>query len=333
MELSIIVPVYNTEIEKLKRCCESVKNISGVKYECLLVDDGSESFIGNFCVSYAKENSTFKYFRKENGGVSSARNFGIKKSCGKYIAFVDSDDEVRSDNIAQYLIEDYTLIFSNITVQYDRKNILWKAYEKGSSLIVAEDVLHQMSTIGTVNGPVGKFISRTFLLENNIEFDESMVSGEDAVFLLKMLQNFPQMYYIDHNTYLYHKELETGKTRLLSKTLVCINDNIKMYRCMTSTIDKVIVRADTRKTLYIQASERFINQLFNISGTLLRTRNFNGEKKQALLNALEYLDNRQKASWKKKTKLQYAILDHRQWKILTLITRIRDLYRKVKTII
>ena len=94
--LSIIIPIYNTPCEKLQRCFASVQGIQTNTYECILVDDGSCKEIGQYAKKYASTSETFKYFRKENGGVSSARNVGIEVAAGEYIYFVDSDDAIET---------------------------------------------------------------------------------------------------------------------------------------------------------------------------------------------------------------------------------------------
>ena len=90
---SVIIPVYKVE-KYISRCIESVLKQSFSDFELLLVNDGSPDKSGIICDEYAKKDQRIKVFHKENGGVSSARNIGIKNACGKYIVFIDSDDEV-----------------------------------------------------------------------------------------------------------------------------------------------------------------------------------------------------------------------------------------------
>ena len=94
--ISIIVPIYNVE-NYISRCIESILNQSLVEIELILVDDGSSDNSGYICDKYAKNDSRIKAIHKENGGVSSARNLGVKVSTGKYIGFVDPDDYVDID--------------------------------------------------------------------------------------------------------------------------------------------------------------------------------------------------------------------------------------------
>ena len=94
--ISIIIPIYNTE-KYLKRCLDSIINQSYKNLEIILIDDGSTDSSSNICKKYLKKDKRIKYFKKENGGLSSTRNYGLKKSSGKYIGFIDSDDVISID--------------------------------------------------------------------------------------------------------------------------------------------------------------------------------------------------------------------------------------------
>lgn len=93
MLISVIVPVYNVE-KYLNDCVNSLINQSFENYEILLIDDGSTDNSSKICKDLSKNNSKVKYFSKKNGGLSDARNFGVGKSEGEYVTFVDSDDYV-----------------------------------------------------------------------------------------------------------------------------------------------------------------------------------------------------------------------------------------------
>lgn len=94
--ISIIVPIYNVE-NYLRQCLDSIMNQTYQNFECLLINDGSPDNSAEICREYVDKDASFRYFEKENGGVSSARNLGIEHSKGEYITFIDSDDWVDSD--------------------------------------------------------------------------------------------------------------------------------------------------------------------------------------------------------------------------------------------
>lgn len=101
-KVSVIVPVYNAE-KYLHRCVDSILSQTFKEFEILLIDDGSKDKSGKICDEYAHKDCRVKVFHKENGGVSSARNFGLDKANGEYISFIDSDDWVVSSYLAELL--------------------------------------------------------------------------------------------------------------------------------------------------------------------------------------------------------------------------------------
>lgn len=94
--ISIVVPIYNVE-KYLRQCLDSILNQTYQNFECLLINDGSPDNSADICREYVEKDSRFKYFEKENGGLSDARNYGIRQSKGSYITFVDSDDWLEND--------------------------------------------------------------------------------------------------------------------------------------------------------------------------------------------------------------------------------------------
>ena len=94
--ISVVVPIYNVE-NYLRYCLDSIVSQTYQDFECLLINDGSPDNSADICREYVGKDARFKYFEKENGGVSSARNLGIEHSEGEYITFIDPDDWVESD--------------------------------------------------------------------------------------------------------------------------------------------------------------------------------------------------------------------------------------------
>ena len=112
IDISIVVPVYNVE-NYLDRCLESLVNQTLKKIEIILVDDGSIDNSSSICDLWKLKDSRIKVIHKKNGGLSSARNAGMKIAIGKYIGFVDSDDDVELDMYEKMYIvaEKYTVDF------------------------------------------------------------------------------------------------------------------------------------------------------------------------------------------------------------------------------
>ncbi|MGU8471675.1 glycosyltransferase family 2 protein [Clostridium perfringens] len=95
-KVSIIIPIYNVE-KYLKRCIESIRNQTLKDIEIILVDDESPDRCPEICDYYKKIDKRIKVIHKKNGGLGLARNSGLNIACGKYVAFIDSDDFLELD--------------------------------------------------------------------------------------------------------------------------------------------------------------------------------------------------------------------------------------------
>lgn len=135
MELiSIIVPVYMVE-SYVEECIQSIITQTYSNLQIILVDDGSKDRCPQICDEYAKKDPRIEVVHKENGGLSDARNTGIKRARGEYVFFVDSDDCLESDTIetlyalakekAADVVEcEINYVFKDHVVRNDTGNIL-----------------------------------------------------------------------------------------------------------------------------------------------------------------------------------------------------------------
>lgn len=143
MFISVIVPVYNIE-DFLDICVNSLIqqiDIQSDLYEILLIDDGSTDKSGFLADAYEKKYSQIFTFHKENGGLSDARNFGVKHARGRYITFVDGDDYVSPE----FLSNVKKLVDSNVKIDVilsegyyivrDEREYLYKRYDKNEFLV------------------------------------------------------------------------------------------------------------------------------------------------------------------------------------------------------
>lgn len=101
--ISVIVPVYNVETY-LAQCIESILSQTFEDFELLLVDDGSKDRSGEICDVFAAGDTRIRAFHKENGGLSSARNYGIDRANGRYVVFIDSDDYLLENDAFSRLV-------------------------------------------------------------------------------------------------------------------------------------------------------------------------------------------------------------------------------------
>lgn len=126
--ISVIVPVYKVE-KYLQKCIDSILNQTYENLEIILVDDGSPDNCPRICDEYARRDGRVRVIHKQNGGLSDARNAGLKVFCGEYLMFVDSDDWIEPNYVeAMFAVatrHDLDLVISGVTYTYeneDRKN-------------------------------------------------------------------------------------------------------------------------------------------------------------------------------------------------------------------
>ena len=177
MDVSVIIPIYNVE-KYLKECLDSVeKNIRAMDAEVLLIDDGSSDDSSVIAKNYADNNKMFFYHRKDNGGLSSARNFGVAHARGEYILFVDSDDMI-VEGILEKMYQAAKQNDTDITIcdvaklksgKIQASDIHLQAYQdlKG---VVTHITKHPNLVFDST--ATNKLIRRSFYLENNFAFPE-----------------------------------------------------------------------------------------------------------------------------------------------------------------
>lgn len=128
--ISIIIPVYKVE-KYLEKCIKSVLSQTYKNLQIILVDDGSPDNCGNICDDYARVDNRIEVIHKANGGLSDARNVGLKAARGEYIGFVDSDDYVSNEmfeNMYNTLVNNNADVsICNFYTVIDNKNIIKNA--------------------------------------------------------------------------------------------------------------------------------------------------------------------------------------------------------------
>ena len=182
--ISVIVPVYKVECY-LHRCIDSILAQSYTDFELLLIDDGSPDNCGLICDEYAAKDSRVRVFHKENGGVSSARNLGLDNARGEWIAFIDSDDYVDVDYLAELV--DYT---EKYKTDYVVTLNTIKEYTTENSLILYPNAYSQLFSCYNFhnNGhPWGKLYKTEIINNTHLRFNTCVHLGEDAMFALQYL--------------------------------------------------------------------------------------------------------------------------------------------------
>ena len=118
-KISVIVPVYNVE-PYLIECLESIINQTYRDLEIILIDDGSTDKSGDICEEYAKKDDRIIVIHQSNQGSASAKNAGLRKASGEYLAFVDSDDFLQEDAY-EFMVRQLEEYHADIIQGYFRK--------------------------------------------------------------------------------------------------------------------------------------------------------------------------------------------------------------------
>ena len=207
MMVSIIIPVYNVK-RFLRECIDSIL-ISKKIFEVILIDDGSTDGSSIICDEYSSLDNRVVTYHKKNGGVSSARNYGLKKAVGDYIVFVDSDDVLSNnwDELLEFLKGSDIYYFNSLIQKKLDKEILLK-YITGAN----NDAIY-LSAI------YSKAYKRDFLINNNIQFDEKLINGEDMLFNVQALLCSKSFEKADFHYYHYRQALGQA-TRKFDERLI-----------------------------------------------------------------------------------------------------------------
>ena len=217
-KISIVVPVYNNE-KHISRCIESILNQTHKNIELICVDDGSTDGSGKLLDNYAKNDNRIKVIHKENGGVSSARNIGIKEATAAIIAFVDSDDYIQLDMYEKMISimekEDLECVCCSYKNIYPDKTVN-KRSRFGNQILHGNQIREEIvkGVIGffpTDNNCLTSVCNRLFvkdiLEKNSIWFDEKRNYGEDWLFCIEYYRAIDTIGFIDDCMYFYtHQE-------------------------------------------------------------------------------------------------------------------------------
>ena len=215
-EISIIVPVYNAQ-NCLRKCIDSILVQNFTDWELLLIDDGSTDAGGQICEEYAMDDKRIKVFRKENGGVSTARNLGIVNACGTFIAFIDSDDFVGSSYLEELHYHASDLTICGMQVQDERGIALYATkfpevkFERKHNINFAYMYEKLM-----LYSPYCKLFRRDIIEAQVLRFPENISWGEDGMFVADYLCCVESIKVIEDNSYYYvkHDREERLSTRI-----------------------------------------------------------------------------------------------------------------------
>lgn len=230
-KVSIIVPVYNIE-KDLPTCLDSILKQDFKDYELLLINDGSTDTSGEICDNYALSNPKIKVFHQKNSGVSAARNFGLGKSDGEWVCFVDGDDTLypyslnailkEADKYKSEMIIARSFIFESGQIQKERYkfsesflNRTFNGYE-----LISEKLYKRGSVCGCI-------FNRDFLRENELNFPLFLKIGEDSLFMSLVQLYVQQILFIDQKFYLVNEREGSASRSWSFEKLYKMSDNIQ----------------------------------------------------------------------------------------------------------
>ena len=173
-KMSVIIPVYNTE-KYIEKCLESLAGQTMQDFEVIIVNDGSTDNSKKVIKDYMKNsNLDIRYLEKENGGLASARNYGVERALGKYISFLDSDDYLDKDlykNLEKYMDENIDLIKFKMKTVDEKENVIEKLYGPVFEVCSGEEGYKRLCTTDKYMDPACIYLyRREFFVENNFKY-------------------------------------------------------------------------------------------------------------------------------------------------------------------
>lgn len=240
MKYSVIIPIYNAE-KTLARCLDSILRQPFSDYELLLINDGSGDGSGEISAAYARRYPQIRYFPKENGGVSSARNLGLEQAKGEYILFVDSDD---------YVSQDYFALLSH-TLESNAVDLLMFGYHNFGGVSTEWDAgeFYENAEVGVaeqISSAARKYLfsslwskafKRQIIEQHNIRFANDLAIGEDLAFIFSYAMHIRSIASISDK--LYNVDVSDGnslsrKARpYLTEQLMEVNRRMYAAYCAT----------------------------------------------------------------------------------------------------
>lgn len=305
--ISIIVPVYKVE-KYLDNCIESIVNQTYKNLEIILVDDGSPDSCPKMCDDWAKNDDRIRVIHKENGGLSDARNAGLKIATGEYIGFVDSDDciaEEMYEKLLNAIIEDESDIAAcDIEMIFDdrSKNVVMTPKirlvlngSEAEEAIITEKILKQ---------PVWYKLYKKSVI-NNIMFEFGKLH-EDVFWSYQVIGNANKVSIIDYVGYFYYQRLNSimGENYSL-KRLDEVEAKVQRQRYLMNKFPDLVDLAG--KDLWLAC-------IFHGQAVL------DNLKKEEKIIAFKYLNNVQKKNPIRFKFLKKDKFTHKIWWILSKIS-------------
>ena len=281
--LSIVIPVYNVE-KYLRECVESVEKLN-MQLQIVLVDDGSTDGSGALCDVLAAEDERILVVHQENGGLSAARNTGIRNSTGDYVMFIDSDDFIDSDETAAMLCNlaekpDILMgLYRNYYAQEQRfEKESCGGFLRQEGLLSADQFVEMLPPDGRDSYMVAwRFVvRREFLLRHELFFKKG-IYHEDEEWTQRMLCCADRVF-VSHCYFYQYRQARAGAITATVKPKH-IHDTFVVMDGTTRLIEKQ--EKGSPKELYLQRrrAQMFLSNMISL-------RILSGEERNAALEKL-----------------------------------------------
>ncbi|QCS53922.1 glycosyltransferase family 2 protein [Priestia flexa] len=263
MLISVIVPIYNAE-KHLNKCLESLRKQIQTNLEIILINDGSTDKSAAICDEYQQLDNRFKLINKPNGGVSSARNVGLKAASGQYVGFIDPDDFVELDMFAKLyslIIEQNADISACGYFKEDSNGSLIEGLVNRETVIMnSSQALNRILNNNSMRGFLwNKLFSMKLLngkkgLIKEVSFNENVHFCEDLLFCCQAILNSDKVVY--DNMPLYHYVIHEDN---VSKKLFSLKKVTALY-----ALEEIINLVEGKKNIDIKLYKSFYMHI-NIS--------------------------------------------------------------------
>lgn len=253
MKYSVIIPIYKAE-GTLERCLDSLLKEKREDVELLLINDGSPDNSGEICERYEEKYPCVRYFVKENGGVSSARNLGLDKASGEYILFVDSDD---------YVSENYFEVINSAIDEKCPDLLLFgykifggrsSAWDNGSFFADSEAEIAQRAAKVIkrylFSSLWSKAFRRNIIEANELRFDSTLAIGEDQAFIFSYATHIKSLMSIE--PYLYNESVENRDSLSRKRRDYLAEQLLKSNMEMISALKESALKEES-KSIYMGA--------------------------------------------------------------------------------
>lgn len=211
-DVSIIIPIHNGE-KYIDKCLRYIVDNITIDYEIIAINDHSVDMTQKILDDFSRGYANIFSYKSEKSGVSAARNLGIKYSSGKYIIFIDIDDIFKVELLNEYykhIYESHDDIciwgYSKVEVNGDQElHLFEQKFSMGNTEFLKTQFIGFFEE-KLIQAPWNKLFRRSFLLENNIYFDETLSILEDVVFCCEAFSKAERIEYLPiiGNLYIQH---------------------------------------------------------------------------------------------------------------------------------